>query len=378
MRFMSSADYEGYDAMISQWDGSDNAGTGVHDTSAVVWRDIRGAYNLTLTANGGWTEVGNGLVVSGASAYRNSAAPAYRTFEVAYRDTDKTSFGRFLFNSGNSGRQIAVFNGVGTMAWFSGLVGSHQTVKWDFNANAVRTMAATYTNASATAEFAYGDGARRSDGAVSDSWSSCESKIIVGDNKTGGNRPWGGEVYAIRLYNRELSDAEIAFNSALDKKRVALGAKTVTWGGGDGEFSAKANWTGGALPRYMDNAVVSSGTASIEEEVVCSISVGADTVLSLVIPDDAGTVPLTVLGGMTAETGAGLQLDAAAFSKKHPQESITIIECGKDSTAALNALAANLSFVNTGIARRGTVAVADGTRLVYTAPHKPGTTIIIQ
>ena len=152
----------------------------------------------------------------------------------------------------------------------------------------------------------------------------------------------------------------------------------MTWGGGDGDFSVKANWTGGALPRYMDNAVVLSGTAYIEEEVVSSISFGADAVLSLTVPDDAGTVPLTILGGVTAETGAGLQLDAAAFSKKHPQESVTIIECGKDSTAALNVLAANLSFVNTSLPRRGTVAVADGTRLVYTAPQKPGTTIIIQ
>ena len=377
LRFLSSKNYKGYDALLAQWDGENNFAAGVaHNPEAATWNDLKGAYDLTLSANGSWAASGNGLVANGAAAYRNSAAPAYRTFEVAYRET--SAAGRILFNSGNTGRQMAVFNSNGTLAWFSGLAGNHQVVKWSFDASAVRTMAATYTNASATAEFAYGDGVKRSDGVQNDSWGSNESKIIVGDNKTEGYRPWGGEVYAIRLYNRELSDAEIAFNSALDKKRIALGAKTVTWGGGDGDFSAKANWTGGVLPRYMDNAVVLSGTASIEEEVVSSISVGADAVLSLVIPADAGTVPLTILVGVTAETGAGLQLDAAAFSKKHPQESVTIIECGKDSTAALNVLAANLSFVNTGIARRGTVAVADGTRLVYTAPHKPGTTIIIQ
>ena len=71
-------------------------------------------------------------------------------------------------------------------------------------------------------------------------------------------------------------------------------------------------------------------------------------------------------------------LDAAAFSRKHPEESITLVECEKDSAAALQALADNLSFVNTGRARQGTVAVADGTKLVYTAPHKPGTSIVIQ
>ena len=379
LRFLSSKNYKGYDALLAQWDGENNFAAGVaHNPEAATWNDLKGAYDLTLTANGAWTASGNGLVVNGAAAYRNSAAPAYRTFEVAYRDTDKTSAGRFLFNSGNSGRQIAVFNGVGTMAWFSGLVGSHQTVKWDFNANAVRTMAATYTNASATAEFAYGDGARRSDGAYSDSWSTCESKIIVGDNKTGGNRPWGGEVYAIRLYNRELSDAEIAFNSALDKKRIALGAKTVTWGGGDGDFSAKANWTGGALPRYMDNAGISSGTAVVKEEVVGSLSLGADAALSFALPADPDDVPLTILGGMTADAGAGIQLDAAAFGKNHPEESVTLIACEKDSAAALETLASNLSFVNTSSTRCGTLSVVDGTRLVYTAPQKPGMLIMIQ
>lgn len=375
MRFMSSAGYEGCDAMISQWDGSDNAGTGVHDANATVWRDIRSAYNLTLTANGGWTAVGNGLAVSGASAYYNGAGPAYRTFEVAYRETD--SGGRFLFNSGNSGRQVALFNSNGTKAWFSGLGGAHQVVNWAYDANAVRTMTATYTNVSATAEFAYGDGARKSDGTVNDSWGTCESKIIVGDNKTGGYRPWYGEAYAIRLYNRELTDAEIAFNSALDKKRISLSPKTVTWGGGDGDFSTKANWVGGATPRYMDNAVISSGTAAVEEEVVGSMTLGAGVVLSLAVPADAGVVPLAVLGGISAENGAVLQLDAAAFGKKHPGESVTIVECKENSFAALETLAANPSFINTINVRRGRVSVSDGKRLVYTAPQKPGMAILI-
>ena len=152
----------------------------------------------------------------------------------------------------------------------------------------------------------------------------------------------------------------------------------MTWGGGDGDFSAKANWTGGALPRYMDNTVVSSGTVSIGEEIVGSLSVGANAVLSLAVPADVVAVPLTVLGGITAEMGAGLQLDAAAFGRRHPEESITLIECEHDSAIALATLADNLSFVNTDACRRGTVAVEDGVKLVYTAPQRPGTAIVIR
>ena len=378
LRFLSSKNYKGYDALLAQWDGENNFAAGVaHNPEAATWNDLKGAYDLTLSANGSWTASGNGLVANGAAAYRNSAAPAYRTFEVAYRETNNS--GRFLFNSGNSGRQIAVFSTDGKDAWFSGLSGSHQKVHWNsFDATAMRTVAATYTNALATAEFAYCDGVKRSDGTMSDSWGSCESKIIVGDNKTGGYRPWYGEVYAIRLYSRELTDAEIAFNSALDKTRVALGAKAVAWSGVDGDFSVKANWTGGVLPRYMDNAEISSGTAVVKEEVVGSLSLGADAALSFALPADPDVVPLTILGGMTADAGAGIQLDAAAFGKNHPEESVTLIACEKDSAAALETLASNLSFVNTSSTRCGTLSVVDGTRLVYTAPQKPGTTIVIR
>ena len=73
-----------------------------------------------------------------------------------------------------------------------------------------------------------------------------------------------------------------------------------------------------------------------------------------------------------------LALDAAAFSRKHPEESITIVECEKDSAAALQALADNLSFVNTSSARQGTVEVVDGKKLVYTAPVKAGVILIIR
>ena len=115
-----------------------------------------------------------------------------------------------------------------------------------------------------------------------------------------------------------------------------------------------------------------------DETVVEALSVGAGAALSLTVPADAGVVPLTVLGGMTAESGAGVVLDAAAFSKKHPEESITLVECESDSAAALQALADNLSFVNTGRGRQGALAVVEGKKLVYTAPHKPGTSIVIR
>ena len=37
----TSASYVQREHLIAQWDGIDNAGTGVHDPNATVWKDLR-------------------------------------------------------------------------------------------------------------------------------------------------------------------------------------------------------------------------------------------------------------------------------------------------------------------------------------------------
>ena len=389
LRFLNSASYEGRNSLLSQWDGVDNADRYLHNANAETWKDLVGGRDLTLTTNGSWNAAGNALVVANCSAVSAAASEfTYKSIEVAYKMT--TASGRFLFTASNPNtKQSVIFDDSGKKAYFSGLSKNHKYVLWTFDANAVRTMAATYADVNDTASAVYGNGVLQSPNSYSNDWYMTDKYIRIGDrySQATPNKPWFGEIYAIRLYSEELTAAQIAFNSSMDRKRVAFGMKTFTWGGADGIFTAtNGNWqldgaTTRKVPRYMDSAVLPAGNyvTSLEEDwVVCSLSVGAGAKLSLTVPADTGVVPLTVLGAVAAESGAGLVLNAAAFSRKHPEESITIVECEKDSAAALQALADNLSFVNTGRARQGTVAVADGKKLVYTAPHKPGTSIVIQ
>jgi hypothetical protein len=81
---------------------------------------------------------------------------------------------------------------------------------------------------------------------------------------------------------------------------------------------------------------------------------------------------------MTAASGAGMALDVQAFARRHPAQSIALIECETDCAGALQALAGNLSIVNAGDNRLGSVAVVDGRRLVYTAPDKGGLMILVR
>ncbi|MBO7688218.1 MAG: hypothetical protein J6V72_17675, partial [Kiritimatiellae bacterium] len=100
------------DGLITQWDGIDNAGTGAHNPNATVWKDLAGNLDLTLTANGSWTN-GNALSVNGAAAYGSTKAPVYKTIEVVYSKPFQPNKSCVLFHSGYTNRFV-VFRYVST------------------------------------------------------------------------------------------------------------------------------------------------------------------------------------------------------------------------------------------------------------------------
>ena len=93
------------DGLITQWDGIDNVGTGTHNPSATVWKDLAGNLDLTLTANGCWTN-GNALSVNGASAVGTTKAPSYKTIEIVYSKPFQPSKSCVLFHSGFTNRFV--------------------------------------------------------------------------------------------------------------------------------------------------------------------------------------------------------------------------------------------------------------------------------
>lgn len=155
---------------------------------------------------------------------------------------------------------------------------------------------------------------------------------------------------------------------------------------GDGCFSTNGNWevVGHAtqtVPGVLDAVSLPAGdyTVTLEDErVVDSLSIGAGATLKLALPKDGngddGEVPLTIFGGLSTETGAGLAIESKAFDKAHYQESATLITCGATSTAALQTLADSFNTA----AGKTLVTVESGNRLVYTAPPPSGTMMIFR
>ena len=200
--------------LIAQWDGIDNQGTGTHDPTATTWKDLKGSLDMALTAKGSWTG-GNALYVAGggAGAQGDSATPAYKTIEVVYKMTE--AGGRILFNSGINTRFV-VFDGDGTWLYFDGST-TTKNIAYSYDADTMRFAAATYDGS--TVSNIYFNGEVQNCDSHINTWGTGDGKVAVGDRTLSKAYPWMGEVYAIRLYDRVLTDEEIASNCAIDKAR---------------------------------------------------------------------------------------------------------------------------------------------------------------
>ena len=210
--------------LIAQWDGIDNAGTGTHDPNATTWKDLKGSLDMTLNTKGSWTG-GNALYVSGggAGAQGTAKTPAYKTIEIVFKMT--TGDGRIIFTSGIGNRFVVVdaHSGDAKRLYFNGDLSEgdgDKRIVWFLDQNEVCFAAATYGTSKLS--NVYFNGAVRNDGTMRNNWGVGDGKVAVGGRSitvANTSYPWTGEVYAIRLYDRELTAEEIASNSAIDKAR---------------------------------------------------------------------------------------------------------------------------------------------------------------
>ena len=395
-RFMTSASYT-QDGLIGQWDGENNAGTGTHDPQATVWKDLKGNLDLQVIGAGSWNAAGNALVVSGPSAIGESPMPVFRTIELAFRQTHNVpdQHNPIMLNPSGDELQMIFFQGTGQGMVFSANAASggpaHPAINFgqQYNSNAVRVVAATYTNVATAAACVYWDGNVMANYNVSDYWGINVRKMLIGLNAMDRAfmRSWFGELYSLRFYDRELTADELAADAAMDQKRI-FAPRVIKWKNqSDGNFGTSGKWTvsgtgGQNIPRYSDHVFLTNGnyTVTLDEDwAIGELSVGAGTGLQFVLPSGAAATNATRLvafGKVEADASARLVIDAAAFGKAYADGSVTLISCDVASPTSLQNLANNVSFV--GDRRLGRVEVsADGKSLVYTAIPQ-GTMIIFK
>lgn len=234
------------DGLLVQWDGIDNAGTGVHNPNATTWKNLAGGgYDLTLTNNAAWNAEGRALVVDGISAVGKTAAPQYKTIEVVCKRA--TTGGRILFHGGNKKRYVIFDNASPNYrAYFTGDTLDNQSVITKYilarqQASEILFLAGRFDDNGIVTDV-FKDADVREDGARGNHWG-VGPAIVIGGRIAGTQADyfWYGEVYAIRLYGQRLTKAQLAHNHRIDCQRFLTSSSYVQEG-------LAAHWDG------IDNA----------------------------------------------------------------------------------------------------------------------------
>lgn len=216
---LNSQSYEAIDSMVNQWDGIENVAVGQpHDATATVWKDLKGGIDLTICGAGKW-DGSKALNVNGGSAKGTKATSAYGTIEFVYQTTQKATRQIVAFRSGLQSRWV-ITDSSGTEVCFDALQKT-KYAKVAYDATRVVQVAAVYSGNTVTE--VYTNGVAASAGQYQESWGMGEgSGVMVGGRKvTTGDYPLVGKVYAIRLYSRVLTPAELEKNARIDAIRFA-------------------------------------------------------------------------------------------------------------------------------------------------------------
>ena len=198
--------------LIAQWDGIENVGLGLpHDSAANAWKDLAGSRDLTLVSGNG-EFVDNALnCLSRSSGYVTGTAAActdYKTIEVVC-DRFAGDYG-FVLNSGAASHIFAF-----TLQRAQGSEGGACCATTTNRA----TWAFSYLDSTGDATAGYENGARVVFSGY-ERWNSGDNVLALGASAGHlDNYLYVGRIYAIRLYDRVLTNQELFRHSVIDAVR---------------------------------------------------------------------------------------------------------------------------------------------------------------
>ena len=209
------------DGLIAMWDGVENAGWGVHDPNATVWRGLIGSDDLIMR-NCRFEQ--DSLVSDsyiGVCAYSSITRNfGDMSLEVAFRDDIKRANHDLLSFDTNPGTGIVVFGGQNessTLDWW--VLGDDTNVAANTLGNTNPTSS-SITLASGLFRF-YRIGLEIS--LLTASYNDITGFLsLFGLRNSDGRYCMIGSIYCVRLYSRALTTDEIVHNYAIDKARFNL------------------------------------------------------------------------------------------------------------------------------------------------------------
>ena len=210
--------------LIGQWDGIENAGVGQHDATATTWKDLTGMTgDFTLTDGvASFTADGLKKIAKGYMARGANPGNGVRVIEVVLSGV-QANWVNAVFVKPN--QTVTVKNG-STGDQRNYFFDSSKTGALTADKPDPETVAVVYNASYDTATAAYANGAALPTGTEGkNSWGGNSDGSMTLGGRVGSygssndTITYGYTIHAIRLYNRELTEAEIARHAKIDQIR---------------------------------------------------------------------------------------------------------------------------------------------------------------
>ena len=211
------------DGLVACWDGAENAGRLNHDPNAAVWKDVIGGKEFSLT---GVTVEADRMVFAGTTTSYGSlsAADSDETFNLATNGTmeivyaSATGTGSQVILHASSASHLAFGFYSATKLYLASIAGKNATFT---SGVATNTVATRYLAQKPQSVIANGTVPSLSGSSY---WGGTQATSTIGmRSDKSATYVFNGSIYCIRLYNRQLTDAEIAANQAVDVNRFRRG-----------------------------------------------------------------------------------------------------------------------------------------------------------
>ena len=208
------------DGLIHMWDGIENTHNG-HDSATSTWYDLAGSNDLERSsADITWSDDSANisrdkmnLVFTSDTASESCAG---KSFEAVFTTDASTNGLVHVFNDSDAPGKVCIYTdntfavrGASGKTYPSGesVITDLHYVCGVFDANGA--VSAVYANGVAVTQ-----------GNTTHSLSGQKTNVIIGQTDSGYR--FGGKIYAIRVYDKQLSAAEVASNYAVDVNRFGL------------------------------------------------------------------------------------------------------------------------------------------------------------
>lgn len=225
------------DGLTAMWDGIENAGWGVHNPDATVWKDLTdngldAELNTQMAGRASFGEncfIAAPLDKNGTTAARaqKGTLTNYKTLEIVYSHNLAGIYEILNVGDGNRG-----FYGTGRVVQFGTTVGEDRwrLIRTDLGYTdndylGVPFHAACTYSDSAKSGFLNGAPVAPTDYMATTGYNQGDCIGFFGEGrKTKWVKDYGasGSIYCLRIYNRALTAEEIAHNYAVDKARFNL------------------------------------------------------------------------------------------------------------------------------------------------------------